>query len=78
MSEIVIIGGCGHVGLPLGLALARAGHRVVGLDIDAAKVAETNAGRMPFADKGADELLPQVLAAGSFRCTTDKACLEQA
>ena len=78
MSQIVIIGGCGHVGLPLGLALARAGHRVVGLDIDAAKVAETNAGRMPFADKGADELLPKVLADDSFRCTTDKACLEKA
>ncbi|MBM3990778.1 MAG: nucleotide sugar dehydrogenase [Planctomycetes bacterium] len=78
MSEITIIGGCGHVGLPLGLALARAGHRVVALDIDATKVAETNAGRMPFADKGADELLPKVLATGSFCCTTDKACLEKA
>lgn len=78
MSDIVIIGGCGHVGLPLGLALARAGHKVVGLDIDAKKVAQTNAGVMPFVDKGADELLPQVLKSGGFRCTTDKACLEKA
>lgn len=78
MTEIVIIGGCGHVGLPLGLALARAGHKVVGLDIDATKVAQTNQGVMPFVDKGADELLPVVLKSGAFRCTTDKKCLETA
>jgi UDP-N-acetyl-D-mannosaminuronic acid dehydrogenase len=76
--ELVIIGGCGHVGLPLGLAFARAGVRVVGLDIDAAKVAQTNEGHMPFVDKGADELLPRVLASGMFRCTTDAAVLGRA
>jgi UDP-N-acetyl-D-mannosaminuronic acid dehydrogenase len=50
MTDIVIIGGCGHVGLPLGLAFAKAGKQVVALDIDGAKVAETNAGMMPFLD----------------------------
>jgi predicted dinucleotide-binding enzyme len=29
MVDIVIVGGCGHVGLPLGLAFARAGNHVV-------------------------------------------------
>jgi UDP-N-acetyl-D-mannosaminuronic acid dehydrogenase len=71
MSDIVIIGGCGHVGLPLGLAFAKAGKRVVALDRDKKKVDETNAGRMPFHDKGADDLLTEVLAKGSFRCSTD-------
>lgn len=70
-GSVVIIGGCGHVGLPLGLALAQTGRSVVGLDIDAEKVARTNEGQMPFADRGADELLREVLAAGTFRCTTD-------
>jgi UDP-N-acetyl-D-mannosaminuronic acid dehydrogenase len=71
MSDIVIIGGCGHVGLPLGLAFADAGKSVVALDRDAKKVAETNAGRMPFIDAGADELLTKVLKKDTFRCTTD-------
>jgi len=71
----VIIGGCGHVGLPLGLALAHAGREVIGLDLDAEKVAQTNAGEMPFKDRGADELLVEVLASGRFRCTTDEAVI---
>jgi UDP-N-acetyl-D-mannosaminuronic acid dehydrogenase len=71
MGSIVIIGGCGHVGLPLGLAFARAGRDVLAMDLDAEKVAQTAAGEMPFADKGADELLPEVLASGKFQCTTD-------
>jgi len=78
MSDIVIIGGCGHVGLPLGLAFADAGKSVVALDRDAKKVEETNAGRMPFIDKGADELLEKVLAAGTFRCTTDRDVVSRA
>lgn len=71
MADIVIIGGCGHVGLPLGLAFAKAGKRVVALDIDAKKVDETNHGRMPFLDKGADELLLEVRKSGRFEATTD-------
>ncbi len=71
MADIVIIGGCGHVGLPLGLAFAKAGKRVIALDIDAKKVDETNQGRMPFLDKGADELLLEVRRSGRFEATTD-------
>ena len=71
MADIVIIGGCGHVGLPLGLAFAKAGKRVIALDIDAKKVDETNQGRMPFLDKGADELLLEVRRSGRFEASTD-------
>ncbi|HTF88773.1 MAG TPA: nucleotide sugar dehydrogenase [Planctomycetota bacterium] len=71
MVDIVIIGGCGHVGLPLGLAFARAGKKVVAVDNSTQRVAMANEGVMPFADEGADELLPQVLASGNFRATTD-------
>jgi len=78
MVDIAIIGGCGHVGLPLGLALARAGKRVVAIDVDAKRVAETNAGTMPFRDRGADELLPRVMKAGMLTCTTDPAVVSQA
>ena len=37
-TDIVVIGGCGHVGLPLGLAFARAGRKVIAVDIDARKL----------------------------------------
>jgi UDP-N-acetyl-D-mannosaminuronic acid dehydrogenase len=77
-TEIVIIGGCGHVGLPLGLAFSRAGKKVIALDIDARKVDAVNSGRMPFQDRGADELLPKVIAAGTFRASTDASVLSQA
>ncbi len=76
--DIVIVGGCGHVGLPLGLAFADAGKKVVALDIDEAKVKATSAGRMPFADRGADELLPKVLANGMFGCTSDGSVIAKA
>ena len=76
--DIVIIGGCGHVGLPLGLAFARAGRKVAALDIDAGRVAQVQSGRMPFRDRGADELLAQVLKDGSFRATGDEAVLADA
>ncbi|MBJ79721.1 MAG: nucleotide sugar dehydrogenase [Myxococcales bacterium] len=70
------MGGCGHVGLPLGLALANAGQKVIAFDINAEKVESTNQGRMPFRDQGADELLKEVLAQERFLCTTERECLK--
>ena len=77
-AEIAIIGGCGHVGLPLGLALANKGKKVVAFDIDAQKVEQTNQGIMPFRDRGADELLKTVLDKKMFYCTTDRSALQDA
>ena len=42
--------GLGYVGLPLAVAFAEAGHEVVGLDADAAKVESLNAGRSYIED----------------------------
>ena len=78
MADIVIIGGCGHVGLPLGLAFAKAGKKVMALDIDAEKVASTNAGKMPFIDAGADELLLEVRKSKKFECTLDASVISTA
>jgi len=44
MNHVAIVG-LGYVGLPLALQFARAGCRVLGLDIDQAKVGAINAGR---------------------------------
>ncbi len=71
--DVVIIGGCGHVGLPLGLAFADRGLRVVLHDINPDAVDDVNAGRLPFAEPGALEVLHAVRASGTLRATTDPA-----
>jgi UDP-N-acetyl-D-mannosaminuronic acid dehydrogenase len=76
--NISIVGGCGHVGLPLGLAFAQlANNDVTLLDINAALVEDVNRGKMPFMDAGADEALSQVIGR-SLRATTDSSCLRNA
>jgi len=58
--DIVIIGGLGHVGLPLGLVWADAGLTVGAYDLDKAKGREISAGRMPFLEHGAGPILQRV------------------
>jgi len=67
----VIIGGCGHVGLPLAIALAGRGAQVGICDISAAAVGMVNEGQMPFAEPGADDVLKQVIAEGRLTASTD-------
>jgi UDP-N-acetyl-D-mannosaminuronic acid dehydrogenase len=76
-SKLVIIGGCGHVGLPLGIVFAGRGLRVVLLHISEAKVATVNQGRMPFLENSADEALKRV-AGSMLTATTDTSCLNDA
>jgi UDP-N-acetyl-D-mannosaminuronic acid dehydrogenase len=78
VAHIVIVGGCGHVGLPLGIALAGVGHHVVLFDIDTAAVDQVRAGKMPFRDEGADEALEAVLATGRLRATMEAAAVADA
>jgi UDP-N-acetyl-D-mannosaminuronic acid dehydrogenase len=68
--DVVVVGGGGHVGLPLSLMLARAGLRVGIYDISAETVARIEAGEMPFIETGADELLREVLATGRLQTST--------
>lgn len=57
MKKICIIGGCGHVGIPLGLAFAKKDLGVTLVDVNPKAVEAINAGRLPFKEEGADELL---------------------
>ena len=59
--DVVIIGGCGHVGLPLGIMLARAGRTVGLLDADEGRKRAVHAGTMPFIEHGAEPLLQETL-----------------
>jgi UDP-N-acetyl-D-mannosaminuronic acid dehydrogenase len=74
--DMVIVGGCGHVGLPLALALADCGFRVGIDDIDTAKVAYVKAGHVPFLENGADELLKKLLPTGRLQLASDPSLVE--
>jgi UDP-N-acetyl-D-mannosaminuronic acid dehydrogenase len=77
MRNIVVIGGCGHVGLPFGMVLADRGMQVTLLDVDEAKVDSINHGRMPFLEAGAEVLLPKLIGK-SLAATIDPDCLRSA
>jgi UDP-N-acetyl-D-mannosaminuronic acid dehydrogenase len=62
--DVAVLGGGGHVGLPLSLALAEAGLQVGIYDIAQPTLDAIAAGRMPFLENGADELLDRVLGTG--------------
>ncbi|NLD78427.1 MAG: nucleotide sugar dehydrogenase, partial [Acidimicrobiales bacterium] len=70
---VAIVGGCGHVGLPLGLAFADSGLDVVLYDINEAAIDTVRAGKMPFFETGADEVLERVLANGRLTLSSDPA-----
>jgi UDP-N-acetyl-D-mannosaminuronic acid dehydrogenase len=67
---VTVVGGCGHVGLPLAIALADAGHQVRIYDIDATAVGTVNRGELPFVEAGAGEVLKRCLATGRLEATT--------
>jgi UDP-N-acetyl-D-mannosaminuronic acid dehydrogenase len=69
--DVVIVGGCGHVGLPLGIAFADRGLSVGLVDIDPSAVDTVNRGELPFEEPGAAETLRRLREAGSLRATTD-------
>src|SRR5437899_7008878 len=69
--DLVVVGGCGHVGLPLALAFARVGCRVGIYDTDQARMAMVRGGQMPFRETGADSLLVSMLGRLQFSTTSE-------
>lgn len=76
--DLVVVGGCGHVGLPLALSFAAAGCRVGIYDIDADKLRLVRSGRMPFMETGAGELLNQLLPTGRLVLSADATMVSEA
>jgi UDP-N-acetyl-D-mannosaminuronic acid dehydrogenase len=77
-TDVVIIGGCGRVGLPLGIAMASRGLQVTLYDINAAAVAVVNEGRLPFDEEGAAEPLASAVRDGRLTASTDPASVASA
>ena len=59
--DVCIVGGLGHVGLPLGLSLADAGKKVVLYDTNQEALKVVSEGKMPFLEVGAEDVLKKVL-----------------
>jgi UDP-N-acetyl-D-mannosaminuronic acid dehydrogenase len=76
-TTITVVGGCGHVGLPLGIALAESAGTVTLLDIAEPVVALVNSGQAPFLEPGMAEALATVRAAGTLEATTDTSCVSR-
>jgi UDPglucose 6-dehydrogenase len=70
--KITIIGS-GYVGLVTGACLADMGNEVLCLDVDAAKIAALNAGRIPIFEPGLEVVVQRNRAAGRLRFSTDVA-----
>src|SRR5437879_10679132 len=76
--DLVIVGGCGHVGLPLALSFADVGCRVGIYDIDATKIERVRSGLMPFMERGAEDLLRRVLPTGRLHLSDRPQLLQRA
>ncbi|HCG57401.1 MULTISPECIES: UDP-glucose/GDP-mannose dehydrogenase family protein [Brevibacterium] len=63
--------GCGYLGAVHAAAMASLGHEVVGVDVDADKVAALTSGRPSFFEPGLSELLVKGQNLGSLEFTTD-------
>ena len=61
-ADVTVVGGAGHVGIPLVLALAEAGLRVNVNDLNQTSLNTLESGRLPFIESGAEEVLAKALA----------------
>ena len=69
-EKICIIGGCGHVGIPLGLAFASKNFDVTLVDVNPKAVENINRAHLPFKEDGAEELLAAHVGK-NLRATSD-------
>ncbi|MDE2149942.1 MAG: UDP-glucose/GDP-mannose dehydrogenase family protein [Gammaproteobacteria bacterium] len=69
----VTVFGSGYVGLVTAACLADVGNHVLCVDIDAAKIAQLTAGRVPIFEPGLTELVRKNAGEGRLRFTTDAA-----
>jgi UDP-N-acetyl-D-mannosaminuronic acid dehydrogenase len=56
-KNILIVGGAGHIGLPLGLLLANKGQNVILYDKNKKTINKINSLKMPFMEEGGNKLL---------------------
>lgn len=77
-NDVVVVGGGGHVGLPLAIALASRGKRTVVYDVAESAVKHIRNAEMPFIEPGADDVLRRVVRDGMLTATADPAVVASA
>lgn len=67
--ETIVVVGLGYIGLPTAAALARAGHRVIGVDVSDRHVDAVNRGEVPFVEPDLAEVVKDNVDAGRLSAT---------
>ncbi|MDP6526449.1 MAG: nucleotide sugar dehydrogenase [Kiritimatiellia bacterium] len=76
--DLAIVGGAGHVGLPLALSFVDKGLTVLIQDINKEVLEIIAEGRMPWIDQGCDVLLASGLASGRLHLASDPQAIDGA
>ena len=66
----ICVVGLGYIGLPTAALMAKAGHDVVGVDVNEKAVDTINAGHIHIIENGLEELVRDVVEAGKLRAQT--------
>ena len=66
LSATCCILGLGYIGLPTAAVLARAGHRVIGVDVNAQVVSTVNGGRIHIVEPDLDQAVAAAVASGAL------------
>lgn len=74
--DVCVIGGLGHVGLPLAISLAKENQKVIAYDIDQESIRLVSQGEMPFLERDAKETLQEVLGK-TFFISSDKSVVRR-
>lgn len=76
--DVVIIGGLGHVGLPLGIVFADKGLKVCLCDLNTERAEVVKKGEMPFIEYGASTILKRVLFKNRLSISLDLSVVSKA
>lgn len=76
--DVCIVGGLGHIGLPLGIYFADKGLNVLLNDINAANAERVRNGELPFIEYDAEPVLKRVLAARTLHISLDPESVREA
>ncbi len=76
-ADVTVVGGAGHVGIPLVLALAEAGLTVNINDLNETALATLRSGKLPFIEHGAAPLLARALAGNKLLFTSSPDAIDR-
>jgi UDP-N-acetyl-D-mannosaminuronic acid dehydrogenase len=74
--DVCVVGGLGHIGLPLGISFAKTGKKVILYDINKDSIDTVSQGKMPFWEVGAEKPLQETINKTLF-ISSDKNVISQ-